>query len=323
MGVMPFIFSGCPVSCSEIESVSLVCVALVIDRGSDVLRLDERNLGDPPSAYGSIRFAHGARRAVSALRVTILSQARVGRSIRPARARGQPLALPLGWSPDTDAPFRARALLLTPHSTPGYRASRTSRSPQFSAAAEEGGVRKSAPPLAAAGGRVPRSLTRFSQQRRRLSSEDERRLLMTTFNALELIPTVAAIRGDVLANRDGCKTDFARSVHDTLLGKLDDITADLHAEVATEHELAAAKGTPDGDEWYEIYQACTSFEYRWVESGPISLADQIYEDIAFEGETCRVGLDYTLVPNSELEGLAKILDTIRLRLCIEFIAARI
>jgi hypothetical protein len=146
---------------------------------------------------------------------------------------------------------------------------------------------------------------------------------MTTFNALELIPTVAAIRGDVLANRDGCKTDFARSVHDTLLGKLDDITADLHAEVATEHELAAAKGTPDGDEWHEIYHACTSFEYRWVESGPISLADQIYEDIAFEGETCRVGLDYTLVPDSELEGLAEILDTIRRKTSIELIAARV
>jgi hypothetical protein len=146
---------------------------------------------------------------------------------------------------------------------------------------------------------------------------------MTTFNALELIPAIAAIRGEVLANREACKSDFARSAHDTLVGKLDEITADLHQEVATERRFAAAKGTPDGDFCYETYHICTSFEGRWVESGPISLGDQIYQDVVFEGETCRVGLDYTVVPDSELEGLADILDTIRRATYIEFIVARI
>lgn len=123
---------------------------------------------------------------------------------------------------------------------------------------------------------------------------------MITFNALDFIPTVAAIRGDVLANRDLCKSNFARSVHDTLAGKLDEITADLHLEVATEQRLAAEKGTADGDDWYDIYHICTFFEQRWVEGGPISLADPIYEDVIFEGETCRVRLDYTLVPGRNL-----------------------
>ena len=90
-----------------------------------------------------------------------------------------------------------------------------------------------------------------------------------------------------------------------------------------EQRLAAEKGTPDGDEWYEIYHICTSFEMRWVERGPISLADQIYEDVVFEGEICRVGLDYTIVPTSELEGLADILDATRQQTGIEFIAARV
>ncbi|MGX9394052.1 hypothetical protein ACWX0K_24320 (plasmid) [Nitrobacteraceae bacterium UC4446_H13] len=146
---------------------------------------------------------------------------------------------------------------------------------------------------------------------------------MTTFNALELIPTTARIRCEVLANRDVCKTDFARNAHDTLVQKLDQITADLHEEVATEQQLLAAKGTQDGDEWYEIYHTCTSFEMRWVEGGPVSVVDEIYEDIVFEGETCRAGRDYTIVPDAELEGLAEILDTIRRQLHIVFIAARI
>lgn len=145
---------------------------------------------------------------------------------------------------------------------------------------------------------------------------------MITFNALELIPSVATIRGDVLANRDACTTDFARSAHDTLVEKLDQIAADLREEIVTERRLLAELGTPDGDEWYAIYHTCTRFEYRWVESGPISVADPIYEDVVFEGETCRVGLDYTIVADSTLEGLADILDTIRRQTGIEFIAAR-
>ena len=67
---------------------------------------------------------------------------------------------------------------------------------------------------------------------------------MTTFNALELIPAIAAIRGEVLANREACKSDFARSAHDTLVGKLDEITADLHQEVATERRFSAGEGKP-------------------------------------------------------------------------------
>jgi len=47
---------------------------------------------------------------------------------------------------------------LTFHFAPATSASRTARFPQFSAVAY-GAIRKSAPPLAASGGRVPRSLT--------------------------------------------------------------------------------------------------------------------------------------------------------------------
>lgn len=146
---------------------------------------------------------------------------------------------------------------------------------------------------------------------------------MNTFNAIDLIPAVAAIRGDVLVSRDACRTDFARSLHDRLVVKLDDITIDLGEEAETEQRLVAEKGTIDGDEWYEIYHICTSFEWKWVECGSISLLDQIFEDVVFDGETCRVGLEYTIVPDAELEGLADLLDTIRRRMGIKFIAARV
>lgn len=146
---------------------------------------------------------------------------------------------------------------------------------------------------------------------------------MNTFNASDLIPAVAAFRNDVLSNREACRTDLARSVHDNLVAKLDEITTDLHSEVETEKRLATAKGTPDGDEWYEFYHICTCFERRWAESGPISVADPIYEHVVCEGESCRVGLEYTIVPASELEGLGDILDAIRRRMRICFIAARV
>ncbi len=146
---------------------------------------------------------------------------------------------------------------------------------------------------------------------------------MDHFNAIDFIPTVAAIRGEVLANRDACTTDFARSVHDALAAKLDEITTDLHKEAATERRLAAETGTQDGDEWYETYHICTWFEHRWIDCGPISLADPIYKDVVFEGETCRVGLEYTIVPDSKLEDLAEILDTVRRQIGIRFIVARV
>ncbi|WP_162764548.1 hypothetical protein [Rhizobium sp. SYY.PMSO] len=108
-----------------------------------------------------------------------------------------------------------------------------------------------------------------------------------------------------------------------LVAKLDRATEALHEEIETEKRLAAGKGTEDGDFLYEIYHTCTTFENRWVESGPISILDEIYEDVVFEGESCRIGLEYTIVPDAELEGLAEILDSIRRETGIEFVAARV
>lgn len=147
---------------------------------------------------------------------------------------------------------------------------------------------------------------------------------MTKLNALELIPTVAAIRGTVLERRNTCKTDFARSLHETLVEKLDAVTGDLHEEVAIERWLAAAAGTPDGGFLAEIYHACSIFESRWIEGGPVSLLDPIHVDVTAigEGEICRVGLDFTEIPASELEGLGEIMDVIARDIGVRFIAAR-
>ena len=146
---------------------------------------------------------------------------------------------------------------------------------------------------------------------------------MMTFNARTLVPTIAAFRDEVLADRAACRTAFATPLHDTLAAKLDKAVAALHEEIETEMRLAAGKGTEDGDFLYEIYHTCTTFEHLWMESGPISILDEIYEDVVAEGETCRVGLDYTVVPTEQLGDLGEILDRIRGETGIEFIAARV
>ena len=146
---------------------------------------------------------------------------------------------------------------------------------------------------------------------------------MMTFNARALVPTIAAFRDEVLASRAACAAAFATTLHDTLAAKLNKAVAALHEEAGTEMRLAAGKGTEDGDFLYEIYHTCTTFEHLWMESGPISILDEIYEDVVAEGETCRVGLDYTVIPTEQLGDLGGILDRIRRETGIEFIAARV
>ncbi len=146
---------------------------------------------------------------------------------------------------------------------------------------------------------------------------------MSEFNPIELIHIVGRIRAKVLFNRYYCETGFARDLHERLMGKLDAMVADLHAELATKRELAANRDTEDGEEWYRIYHICTRFEHLWMESGPISLLDQIHIDVEVGIETCRVTRDYTLVPDTELEGLGEILDRIRREIGVEFVAARV
>lgn len=146
---------------------------------------------------------------------------------------------------------------------------------------------------------------------------------MNTFNALNLIPIVAAFRSDVSASREACKEDFARSLHDTLLRKLDAMTAALHDEVATEERFAADRGTPDGDFLYEIYHVCTTFERQWIKDGPISILDPIYEMVVIEDDCFPFPLKYTEVPAEEMEGLAEIMARIEQETGVRFVAARV
>lgn len=68
----------------EIEPMLRDRFVLVISQGRVMVRHEERDSGEPPPADGSIRFALGARCAVSALWVTILSEdeRRLGRHPR-------------------------------------------------------------------------------------------------------------------------------------------------------------------------------------------------------------------------------------------------
>ncbi|CAK7260945.1 protein of unknown function (plasmid) [Shinella sp. WSC3-e] len=112
-------------------------------------------------------------------------------------------------------------------------------------------------------------------------------------------------------------------MHDTLAAKLNKAVAALHEEAETKMRLAAGKGTEDGDFLYETYHTCPTFEHLWMERGPISILDEIYEEVVFEGEACRIGLDYTVIPSEQLGDLGDILDRIRRQTGIEFVAARV
>lgn len=120
-----------------------------------------------PSADGSIRCAHGARKRSPPSRVTILSQNVLPEILHADRSaenegvcinvipvlsedarRGRQWVerLPDRLVAGADAPFGRGALLLTSKFTPGHRASRTRGSPN-SPPPPRGGVRQSAPPL--------------------------------------------------------------------------------------------------------------------------------------------------------------------------------
>lgn len=148
---------------------------------------------------------------------------------------------------------------------------------------------------------------------------------MTNFNAVEMVRVVAGILDDVVSGRNACKTNYARGLFSTLVSRLDAVLIALGEEIAREEEFAAARGTEDGDAWYEVYHICTSFEHEWVKPGPISLLDEIWVDAYAEGEgeSCRVCLDHTIVPNEQLEGLGEILADIARNTRIEFIVARV
>lgn len=147
---------------------------------------------------------------------------------------------------------------------------------------------------------------------------------MTNFNALKLLATVSGFKLIVRANRFGCKTGFARDIHDKLITRIDDMTAALCEEIRFERELAANRGTPEGDADYELYFARTFFEARWQEY-PISVLDQIEASAEADGEKewAWVFLDYTEVPAAELEGLAEVITAINHEVGTRFVVARV
>lgn len=144
---------------------------------------------------------------------------------------------------------------------------------------------------------------------------------MSEFNPTELIHRVQLLREKVLAGRLDSITVAARQAHDNLVEKLDEMIDDLHGEIEMERDLAANRGTPDGDEWYDIYHMCTHFEHRWIESGPHSVLDPIHVDLSVDGEVCRVTRDYTAMPAAKLGAFGELLMTIKRETGVEFIVA--
>lgn len=147
---------------------------------------------------------------------------------------------------------------------------------------------------------------------------------MTDFNPTALLQSVKRLRHRALLGRDDSTTTFMRNLYGQLLDKLNLMAADLVDEIATFEELDHdRKASEAGESWFYFYYICTPFERRWIEHGPISVLDEITIFARIEDDACLIDLNYTEVPAAELGELPALLEAIRQKTRVTFIAARV
>lgn len=141
-----------------------------------------------------------------------------------------------------------------------------------------------------------------------------------THNTLMLVAKLSGLRVLVLANRLGCDTDLARTVHDTLAAKLAKMIDAQRKVLAAGRALAAARGTDDeADAFYDLHHYQTASYETWLIE-PIALLDEyLVDDLTSEyfdfgtGEWRNRDGEVPIavpVPADKLCGLAKIIAEI-------------
>ena len=97
-------------------------------------------------------------------------------------------------------------------------------------------------------------------------------------NTLMLVAQLSGFRILVLANRLGCNTDLARSVHDTLAAKLARMIDAQRNILAANWARVAARGTEDEeDAFYDLHHYQTAYYETWLVE-PIALLDEYLVD---------------------------------------------
>ncbi len=102
-------------------------------------------------------------------------------------------------------------------------------------------------------------------------------------NTLMLVAQLSGLRIRVLANRLGCDTELALSVHDTLAAKLAKMIDAQRKILAAERARVAARGTEDEeDAFYDLHHYQTAYYETWLIE-PVALLDEyLVDDLTHE-----------------------------------------
>ncbi|APH74889.1 hypothetical protein BSQ44_25660 (plasmid) [Aquibium oceanicum] len=102
-------------------------------------------------------------------------------------------------------------------------------------------------------------------------------------NTLMLIAQLSGLRINVLANRLGCDSGVALTVHDTLAAKLAKMIAAQRRILAADRARVAARGTQDEeDAFFDLHHYQTAFYETWLIEPIALLDDYLVDDLTNE-----------------------------------------
>jgi len=139
-------------------------------------------------------------------------------------------------------------------------------------------------------------------------------------NTIMLFAQLSGLRIRVLANRLGCDTELARTVHDALATKLAKMIEAQRNILAADRARVAARGTEDeADAFYDLHHYQTAYYETWLIEPVALLDDYLVDDLTHEYFDFRSG-DWhhrdtdapfaVPIPAGKLCGLAEIIAEI-------------
>lgn len=139
-------------------------------------------------------------------------------------------------------------------------------------------------------------------------------------NNLMLVAQLSGLRVHVLANRLGCDSDLARTVHDRLAAKLAEMIEAQSKILAADRAGVAARGTADEeDAFFDLHHYLTAWYETWLIETVSLLDDYLVDDLTNEYFDFRTGRWHhrdgevpiaVPVPADKLCGLAAIIAEI-------------
>lgn len=102
-------------------------------------------------------------------------------------------------------------------------------------------------------------------------------------NTLMLVAQLSGFRILVLANRLGCDTELARTLHDRLATKLAEMIEAQRRILVADRVLVTARGTADEeDAFYDLHHYQTAWYETWLIEAVALLDDDLVDDLTNE-----------------------------------------